>query len=236
MVASQQSAKGTERTPAFTVQEKHTLNDVIRQFPQKKYRKGEVIYTPEETAQDIYFIHDGRVKIVSYSLEGKELIKKLFGQGDFFGEGALLRRQPRHNFAIANTPMTISVLPVVELRPLLQQDPQLNLFFLGLFSRQLIELEQRLESIVFQSSRSRILAYLVDLIEEKGERVGFEWVLRRFMSHQDIANITATSRQSVNSVLNELRRAEVLTFNRRRLLVRDLDRLRQIARRARQQS
>lgn len=236
MSATQAHLSSAESASLLAVQARHSLNDVIRQFPRKKCRKGEVIYTPEEASQEIYFIHDGRVKIVSYSLEGKELIKKLFTKGEFFGEGALLRDQNRHNFAIANTPAVITVIPVAKLRLLMERDPEINLFFLSLFSRQLIELENRLESIVFHSSRSRILAYLVDLIEQKGERVGFEWVIRRFMSHQDIANITATSRQTVNSVLNELRRGEVITFNRRRLLVRDLEALRRVAVRAQQQS
>ncbi len=236
MHASQVHLQSGDGAPFPAVEARHSLDGVIRQFPRKKCRKGEVIYTPEEASQEIYFIHDGRVKIVSYSLEGKELIKKLFTKGEYFGEGALLRDQNRHNFAIANTPAVITVIPVAELRLLMEKDPEINLFFLSLFSRQLIELENRLESIVFQSSRSRILAFLVDLIEQKGERVGFEWVIRRIMSHQDIANITATSRQTVNSVLNELRRGEVITFNRRRLLVRDLEALRRIAVRAQQES
>ncbi len=214
----------------LSIQAKHPLYEKIGKFPKKQFRKGEIIYTPEENAQEIYFIHDGRVKTVSYSTEGKELIKKFFIKGEFFGEGALLENSNRHNFAIANTKLSICVIPVAELWRLMRKDSSTNMFFLSLFSRQLVEMENRLESIVFQSSRTRILGYLVSLIEEKGEQVGFEWVIRRFMSHQDIANITATSRQTVNAVLNDLRRGDVITFNRRRLLVRDLGQLKQIAR------
>ena len=88
-----------------------------------------------------------------------------------------------------------------------------------------LEIEKRLESLVFKDSRSRIVEYLFELVEKKGQRVGYEWVVRNFYTHQEIANITATSRQTVTTVLNELRAADILTFNRKRLLVRDLDAL-----------
>ena len=86
-------------------------------------------------------------------------------------------------------------------------------------------MEQRLESMVFRDSRSRIIDFLLELVEKKGQRVGFEHVVRKFITHQEIANLTATSRQTVTTVLNELRNKELLTFNRRRLLVRDLEKL-----------
>ena len=86
-------------------------------------------------------------------------------------------------------------------------------------------MEQRLESLVFKDSRSRIVEYLVDLVKKSGQRVGYEWVVRKFITHQEIANLTATSRQTVTTVLNELRANNLLTFNRKRLLVRDLENL-----------
>jgi CRP-like cAMP-binding protein len=55
--------------------------------------------------------------------------------------------------------------------------------------------------------------------------VGFERVVRKFITHQEIANLTATSRQTVTTVLNELRAKNLLTFNRKRLLIRDMDKL-----------
>jgi len=61
------------------------------------------------------------------------------------------------------------------------------------------------------------------LVKKNGQRVGYEWVVRKFITHQEIANLTATSRQTVTTVLNELRADNLLTFNRKRLLVRDLD-------------
>ena len=88
-----------------------------------------------------------------------------------------------------------------------------------------LEMENRLESLVFKDSRSRIVEFIQELVKKRGQRVGYEWVVRNFITHQEIANLTATSRQTVTTVLNELRSADILTFNRKRLLVRDLEKL-----------
>ena len=119
----------------------------------------------------------------------------------------------------------ICVLGVEEMRALMRDRSELNIFLMKIMGSRMLELEQRLESLVFKDSRSRIVEYLYDLANKKGQRVGYEMLVRKFLTHQEIANITATSRQTVNTVLNELRNKNILTFNRRRMLVRDMDKL-----------
>lgn len=102
---------------------------------------------------------------------------------------------------------------------------ELNLFFMNIFGARQLEMERRLEPLIFRDSRSRIVEFLYQLVFNKGQRVGYEWAVRNFLTHQEIANLTATSRQTVTTTLNDLRFKKLLTFNRRRLLVRDLEKL-----------
>ena len=107
----------------------------------------------------------------------------------------------------------------------MRERSELNLFFMRVFAARQLELERRLESLVFRDSRTRVVEFLVELVHKKGQRVGYEWVVRNFITHQEIANMTATSRQTVTTTLNDLRAQKLLTFNRSRLLVRDLETL-----------
>jgi len=107
----------------------------------------------------------------------------------------------------------------------MRERSDLQLFFMKIFAGRQLEMERRLESLVFRDSRSRIVEFLVELTRNKGQRVGYEWVVRQFITHQEIANLTATSRQTVTTTLNDLRAKKLLTFNRSRLLVRDLEAL-----------
>lgn len=131
----------------------------------------------------------------------------------------------RSESAVALEETSCCVITMGEMRGLMVERNELTLFFLKIFGRRKLEMERRLTSLVFKDSRSRIVECVVKMVEEKGQRIGFEWVLRNFITHQEIANMTATSRQTVTTTLNDLRAAKLLTFNRSRLLVRDLDNL-----------
>jgi CRP/FNR family transcriptional regulator, cyclic AMP receptor protein len=192
-----------------------------------QFKKGETIYMPNDAADKIYLVNEGRVKISTVNEEGKEITKAILGRGEVFGEMALVGEQRRHDTASALESASLCIMSLDDMRNLMRERSELNMLFMRLFGARQLEMERRLESLVFRDSRSRIVEYLVELTRSKGQRVGYEWVVRQFMTHQEIANLTATSRQTVTTTLNELRDANLLTFNRSRLLVRDLDALSQ---------
>lgn len=189
----------------------------------KVYKKGEYIFLPDEHADRIYFLTEGRVKIGSYSEAGKEITKAILQKGEVFGELSLIGESRRRDFAYTMEATTVCILTVSEMRMLMREHDGLSLFLMKIMGSRMLEMEQRLESLVFKDSRTRIIEFLYDLANKKGQRVGYEMLVRRFMTHQEIANLTATSRQTVTTVLNELRNRNILTFNRRRLLVRDME-------------
>ncbi|MEM7102094.1 MAG: Crp/Fnr family transcriptional regulator [Bacteroidota bacterium] len=191
----------------------------------KTYKKGEYIYLPDEHADRIYFLTEGSVKIGTYSDDGKEITKTILTPGRVFGELSLIGEEKRRDFAIAQEVTEVCIVTVQEMKGLMREHGALNLFMMKMMGSRLLKMEKRLESLVFKDSRSRIIEFIRDLASEKGQRVGYETVVRGFMTHQEIANLTATSRQTVTTVLNDLRSKNLITFNRRRLLIRDLENL-----------
>ena len=201
-------------------------NDALMaQHTHVSYKKGEIIYVPREMADRIFFINEGRVKISVMNEDNKEVTKAILGKGEVFGELALLGESSRHDTALAMEATSVCVVTLEELRGLMRDRSEVNLFFMKMFASRQLEMERRLESLVFKDSRTRIVEFLVELTRNKGQRVGYEWVVRQFITHQEIANLTATSRQTVTTTLNDLRAQKLITFNRSRLLVRDLEAL-----------
>jgi CRP-like cAMP-binding protein len=188
-----------------------------------RFKKGEAVYVPQDLSDRIFFINEGRVKISVMNDEGKEITKAILGRGEVFGELAMLGEQQRHDIATALEDTDTCVVTLDELRGLMRDRSEINLFFMKMFGARQLEMERRLESLVFRDSRSRIVEFLVQLAQNKGQRIGYEWVVRKPVTHQEIANLTATSRQTVTTTLNDLRYKKLLTFNRSRLLIRDLD-------------
>ncbi len=193
----------------------------------KHYKKGEYIYLPEDAADKIFLISTGRVKVGTYGGGGKEITKAILTDGEVFGELSLVNPEQRRDFAIAMEETEVCVVSLEEMQTLFREHNQLSIFFMKLLGSRALQMENRLSSLVFKDSRSRILEFLIQLVEKRGEPVGYEHVVRKFITHQEIANLTATSRQTVTTVLNELRDANLLTFDRRRLLVRDLQALKE---------
>lgn len=191
----------------------------------KTIKKGDFIYLQNDESDRLFLLTEGRVKIGTYAEGGKEVTKAILTKGEVFGELSLVGEGKRRDFAIAMEETTLCVLTVVEMKGMMREHSGLNLFFMRIMGSRVLEMEHRLESLVFKDSRTRIIEFLRDLAQKKGQRVGYEMLVRKFMTHQEIANLTATSRQTVTTVLNELRNKNILTFNRRRLLVRDMEQL-----------
>ena len=191
----------------------------------KTYKKGNYIYLPEEHADKVYFITTGRVKIGTYSDGGKEITKAILGVGEVFGELSIIGASARRDFAYAMEDTETCVMSTDDMKSLMRDHSGLSLFLMRVMGSRVLEMEQRLESLVFKDSRTRIIEFLHGLGVKKGQRVGYEMLVRKFITHQEIANLTATSRQTVTTVLNELRNDNIITFNRKRLLIRDMDQL-----------
>lgn len=201
------------------------LGDALHTHDKKVFKKGDYIYLPEQSSDKIYFMTEGRVKIGNYSDSGKEITKAILNKGEVFGELSLVGEGTRRDFAYAMEETTVCAITTADMSNLIKDHSSLSLFMMKIMGSRVLEMEQRLESLVFKDSRTRIVEFLLDLANKKGERVGFERVVRKFITHQEIANLTATSRQTVTTVLNELRTKNLLTFNRKRLLIRDMTKL-----------
>lgn len=207
-----------------------TNKSVEAEFTARKviFKKGDYVYLPEENSDTIYFIFSGKIKIGNYKDSDKEVITAMLQKGDVFGEVSIITDDKRKDFAQAALESEVSVFKQEEFKKLMSENASLGLLFMKIMGNRVMEMEDRLESLVFKDSKTRIIEFLLLSIHKNGQRIGYEWVLRNFITHQDIANLTATSRQTVTMVLNELRNQNIIQFDRKRLLVRDLEKLKSL--------
>lgn len=195
------------------------INNVVN------FKKGDYVYMPEDSSDKIFFIISGKIKIGSYRENDKEVAHTILQKGDVFGELAMIGETSRKDFAQAIEDSEIIPIKLEEVKKQMKNHSGLSILIMKMMGARVHEMEQRLESLVFKDSRTRIIEFIILSLEKSGQRMGYEWVLRNFITHQDIANITATSRQTVTMVLNELKNENIIHFDRKRLLIRDLDRL-----------
>jgi CRP-like cAMP-binding protein len=194
--------------------ERHTFN---------YFKKDQFIYFPDQPAQYIYMIAEGRVRIGRYLDDGKEIVTAILGMGEIFGELALAGEEKRTDFAQAmDDKTTVCPLSIEELKQLMYGNQELSFKMLKLVGLRLMKLERKLELLVFKDARTRIIEFIKDSATWKGKKVGYETLVPTKLTHKDIAALTGTSRQTVTTILNELKEKNLINFDRKKILVRDL--------------
>lgn len=203
--------------------ERARLSDMMEHKVKPRYS---FIYLPGEPSDTIYFLAKGMVKIGTHSGDGKEVIKALIHPLAMFGELGLVGESERQEFAqVLREDVHLYTLKVEDFQGLMRSNFELSNNVMQLFGNRLIKAENKLESLIFKDARTRIIEFIKDAVDKQGRRVGYEMLLKHSLTHQDIANITCTSRQTVTLVLNELKKSDLIYFNRGKILVRDMAKL-----------
>jgi CRP-like cAMP-binding protein len=191
------------------------------------YSKDDFIYFEEQPSDTIYLVVEGRVKIGSYTAEGREITKAILSAGELFGELALMGEERHSDYAQAMDADTrICPMGIDDLKELMAQNKNLSLKIYKLIGMRIKKLERQVESLVFKDSRTRVVEFLRDWAIERGKKVGYETMMKNYLTHKDIASLTGTSRQTVTTILNELKEKNIINFDRRRILIRDMNTLR----------
>lgn len=194
--------------------------------PPGSFSKDEFVYFQDQSSENIYMVSDGRVKIGTYAPDGKEIVKAILTRGEVFGEMALAGEERREDFAQAMDNGThVCAMTISDLKDLMKENKELSFKILKIVGFRLRKMERKIESLVFKDARTRIVDFLREMAEEKGQKVGFETMIKNHLTHKDIASLTGTSRQTVTTVMNELRESNLINFDRRRILIRDLEKL-----------
>ena len=112
-----------------------------------------------------------------------------------------------------------------DMEDMMEKNSMLGMKVTKLIGFRLQKIERRLESLIFKDARSRIIDFIVDLGREQGKAIGQEILVKHNLTHLDMANLTATSRQTVTTILNELKEQNLIHLERNKFLIRDIDKL-----------
>lgn len=188
----------------------------------RKFSRGTPIYLPADYAGGVLLLAEGRVKIGSFTEEGKQAILAFIEPGEIFGELALLGTQQREEYAEAVEKSTIILIPNEVMQQLLADNPSVSLGVTKLFGLRRQRIERRLKYLLFRSNRERLVYLLLELAEQYGRSIEGGVELRIKLSHQDLASIIGSTRETVTVVLGELQAEGRLQLGRRKIILTDM--------------
>ncbi|MBC7889343.1 MAG: Crp/Fnr family transcriptional regulator [Ferruginibacter sp.] len=186
--------------------------------------KGEYIYFPNQNHNKLYFTKEGYIKLGYIDNEGKEVIKEIIQKGEVFGQLTLERHNEQDEFAQAcKTNVSLCAFNIHDFVTLLQKKPGMALAFSFHLGNKLHKVENRLLNILNKDVRTRLIQFLLQLSAKDGKVVaGNTASLERFLSHDDIAKLIGSTRQTVTTLLNQLRKEKLITISKSNILINDI--------------
>lgn len=208
--------------------EEYEALNVAHHFIEAK--KGDYIYFDSHHLNKLYFVKDGYIKIGYIDEEGNEIIKEIIREGEIFGQFALERNNLNGEFARAyKGNVSLCAFSIEDFEQLLKKKPELAIRYSKQMGEKLRRAEFRLVSMLNKDVRSRLLAFFYHLTVMDGYTgAAVSHSIENFLTHDDIAKLIGSARQTVTTFLNQLEDEELLKISRKKIIIPDVKKLQQL--------
>jgi CRP/FNR family transcriptional regulator, cyclic AMP receptor protein len=195
----------------------------------KTFKKGEKIYFAHDEYNRFFLLKKGLIKIVQMGTDGHETVKEILQKGDLFGQITLEETHLNEYAVVLSEQVTCCSFRIDDFEKIIRKNPSLAIHFMKLVGRRFRRLEIRYTDLMHKDVRTRLLLFLKDWAEREGtpENIGIS--LKNYFTHQDIASLICTTRQTVSQLMNELKDNGLIAYSRSTLTIPNLMMLRKIA-------
>ena len=189
--------------PLFSRVTDPDLEDIASHLIERRFPKNTTVVEEGLPGDYMYVIRQGRVKVTKASEDGREKIMQFMETGDFFGEMALLSNDPRSASVKTLEPSVLLALSRRDFIEQLRQSPDLALAVIGELTDRLRETNEQASSMSFQGVKERTRGLFERIARDDPGRDGHK--LTPAMTHQQIADMIGTSRETVTRAIKQLK-------------------------------
>jgi CRP/FNR family cyclic AMP-dependent transcriptional regulator len=175
-----------------------------------KYRRGEVVFSQGDTANDVRYIQNGAIKLSVLSHIGKEAVVAMLAPGDFFGEGALAGQSVRIGTATAVVASSVLIIEKEAMIRLLHEEPTFSDRFITYMLTRNVRIEADLVDQLFNSSEKRLARTLL-LLARYGQAYPQQKLPK--ISQETLAEMIGATRSRVNFFMNKFRKLGLIEYN-----------------------
>lgn len=210
-----------KRCDIFNSLSKSDLDKVAAMAHERIVPKKEIIYTPEDKNEVMFILKKGRVRIFKLSADGKMMTLAILKDGDIFGAMSLIKGGASKAYAETLDDSYICAIRQEDFHNLIKEMPQIALGLVEKINQRLKETEDRIEDLVFRDVPGRIASVLLKLAEQfgKGSPQGLKISFK--ITHQELADMVGTTRETATVILNELKEDKVLKIEDKYITVID---------------
>ncbi|MCC6691410.1 MAG: response regulator [Bacteroidia bacterium] len=202
-------SKGVQGVYDF-LDEIKSLNDLKKITDGKKiykYKKKDVIYSEAGYPSGVYLVVKGKVKAFKTNDDGKELITSLYKEGDFFGYADLLEERTYNESTAVLEDAEVNIIPKEDFYSLIFKNTEVAKRFIKLLANDLIEKENQLLKLAYNSVRKRVAEALTTL--QKRYTAGDD-NFKMAISREDVANMAGTSTETAIRMLSDFKEEKLI--------------------------
>jgi len=192
------------QVPLFEGLNDEQLEEIAPVTITRHFDKAQGIILAEEEGDALFIISQGQVKVSIVSENGREVILSLLGTGAVFGELSLLDGKPRSANVVATQNTELYMLRRADFLQLVYKVPQIAVGLLSELASRLRKTDRKIEGLALLDVTSRISETLLQLAEEQGSATEMGVLLKSPPTHQQMANMSGTTRETVSRVLKRL--------------------------------
>jgi len=198
-------------------------NILLQKFG-REFPRGTILFLEGDTqSKEMYVIHKGKVKI-SKNVGNQETVLAYLGQGEFFGEMAILNNKPRSASAEVTEDSTLLVIDPKTFETMIKSNAEVAFRMIKKLADRIEETDNKIELLMIKDTNSRVVHTLESLAESIGIRQN-GGVMIPVSSEELIARAGVNSEQAL-SILEKLKKTKVIAVSSEGVFIQDLGKLR----------
>ena len=207
------------RIPLFKDFSVEELESILPIFQEREYKKNQVVFIEEETGQYMYIVKFGEVKVVQTSSDGRENILAIHHSGETFGEMSMLDGKTTPATIVAMEDCRIITVSKSNFENVLMKNPKVIVSILHIICTKLRDSWKTIQALKYTDSETRLKHILLGLAQTDGiqEKEGIQINMK--ITHQDLAEMAGTSRETVSRLISRLQGQDLLRISSRKLLL-----------------
>lgn len=214
------------KVPLFQGLTNAELSTVCSLMIVREFRAGEVIVQKDDDAgQTFFIIVSGSAHVSAITPEDKQTILATLKRSDFFGEIAILDGEPRSASVIAAEDCRVLMLHRQPFFDILHRYPKIAIQMLVEMSKRLRKSNRQINTLSLISAYGRVADVILQIAREQGYRKGSVTIIPKRPTHQTIAEMAGTSRETVSRILSTLRKKHYIAIDGKKMTILDEEKL-----------
>ncbi|MDQ4105907.1 MAG: Crp/Fnr family transcriptional regulator [Actinomycetota bacterium] len=188
---------------------------------ERRFGPKDIIFTPGDPDDQLYFLLSGTVRLYKLYGDYKEATTALLKEGGVFGKLSLGAGRWQDVFAEAVTEVTVASIRKDAIERVIKSRPDFALRLFASFSERLRQSDEVIESLLHREVSTRLATLLLNLGERFGAENGSGVTIEVRLTHQDLANMIASTREAVSKVMSEFQREGCIEVRNRKITILD---------------